>query len=248
MDDLNGGYVNLYHVVSQVLMEGNMDDRWYEKILQLTINGYMELNFTDVITEVKTATLVVNNQNVAPLPKDYISYISIALETEGRIVPLTLNRNIALPNVESCGEYVRTTTTNTNQQFDDTVSTDAYLNGYGSTYTVGGGFNAAYYRIDEVNKQIVFLQHKVQGLTIILDYKGSGLTGANIIPRSCVPALRSYVQWRLVKNDQKSTGIDREEARQEWLRERTKQYARTHAFTMSEFLDLRYENTHRGLK
>ena len=250
--EVDSGYVNLDYVVSLLIMENNMDDRWKEKLLQIAISGYSQLDYTDVITTIKTASITVNNQNVAPFPRDYISYISIALEHEGREVPLTLNRNITLPRNQSCGEWQRTSLTSTNQQFDDTSG--YFVEDYegnlvqNSSYTIGGGFNAAYYRIDEQNKQIIFLKHNMSGLTINLNYKGSGITAYNAISRSAVPALQAFIEWRIKKND-KSFGLGEVEmAKREWITERGKLYARNHAFTFDEFLDLVYENMHRGLK
>ena len=245
----NSGYVNLDYIVKSVIMERNDDDRWYEKYLQLAINGYLELNITDNYKNIKTTTITVNNQNTAIFPNDYINYVSIAFVHQGRLVPLTRNDNIAIPVLEDCGLWDReTTTTSTNGEFDNPNS---YLDrNYSNVarYTQGGGFNGAYYRIDEANKQIVFLQHKTVGMTLLLEYKSVGLSNETIIPRDAVMALKAFVSWEIEDNSNITSESAIERRRRKWLRERGKLYARQHAFTKSEWLDKRYEHTHRGLK
>ena len=242
------GYVNLDYVVAQVMSDRNIDDRGYERILQKVIEGYQMLNFTDTLANLKTVKITVDSQNVARFPDDYVNYVSIALTDGKRLIPLTLNRNIVIPTDQECGEWVRDAITNTNEEFDDASYTypEDYLQD--TKYTVGGGFNHAYYRLDEENKQIIFLKAKAVGLTIILDYKATGLSGNTVIPRDATFALRNYVHWQLNTFDKTVTLGDKEFSRQQWIIERNKLYARRHAFTMTEWLDMRYKNTHRGLK
>lgn len=252
MGVINSGYVDLDYVVASVISERNEDDRWYEKYLQLAIRGYMDLQLGDSIKNIKSTELSVNSQNTVALPDDYIDYVSIALVFEGRLVPLTLNRNLAIPTSKICGVWDRTTITDTNGKFSDPYTYDSYLGSFlddpDGTYNVAGGFNEAYYRIDEANHQIIFLQHKIVGLTIVLDYKATGLSKDVMIPRDAVPAIQAYIDWRLDKRSSNSSLSQIELSRAEWVRENSKLYAKRHALTIDEFLDIRYENTHRGLK
>lgn len=240
---LNDGYVNLDYVVSSVMVDRNIDDRQYEKILHKTIDGYQRLNLTDIITNIKTVYLTVNEQNTAPFPKDYVNYISVSYEFQGRLVPLTFNRNIAMPVNQSCGEWERNSLTDTNEDFKSGGNIIDPVQ-----YTTGGGFNSSYYRIDEANKQIIFLKQRVTGSVFILDYKSSGLGVETQIPRDAIPALVNFVHWQLNIFDRTMSETAIERSRLDWIREKGKLYAMRHSFTMNEYLDLRYKNTYRGLK
>lgn len=245
---IDSGYVNLDYIVAQVMSDRGIDDRGYERILQKAIDGYQQLNFNDVLTNLKTVEITVDSQNTAKFPNDYVNYVSIALTDGKRLIPLTLNRNMALPTNAECGEWVRDAVTETNEEFDDINYTFPRDYMQDTNYTIGGAFNHAYYRIDEENKQILFLKSSATGLTIILDYKAADLSGNTVVPRDAVLALVNYVHWHLNRFDKSVTLGDKEYSRQQWIIERNKLYIRRHSFTLDEWLDMRYKNTHRGLK
>ena len=244
---LNDGYVNLDFIVSSIMIDRNIDDRQYEKILHKVIDGYQRLNINDIIPNIKTVELVVNSQNTVPFPKDYINYVFIGLRFGGRVVPLTLNRNLAIPTEQECGEWVRTSTTITNESLTD-VSTYLDYNTQDVNYTQGGAFNEAYYRIDEANKQIIFLNQRIANYTVVLDYKATGLSESTVVSRDVVPALVNFVHWQLNSFDKTVSETAIERSRLDWVREKTKLYALRHSFTVDEYLDLRYKNTYRGTK
>jgi hypothetical protein len=97
----NAGFVDIEYIASQVRLRMGLDNRWHEKILQFVIDGYGELNLNDTIRNIKTVDLVVDVANVAYFPRDYVEYVSIAIRFGGRIMPLVLNSNIALPTSSS---------------------------------------------------------------------------------------------------------------------------------------------------
>lgn len=243
----NLGLVNLEYVASSVRLRLNKDNRWHEKILQLVIDGYSELKLNDTIRNIKTAIITVNDANIADFPRDYVDYVAIGVAFGGRTYPLVMNRNIILPTEESCGEFSRVTETYTNEQFDDRTSNWFDMPSLPS-YTVGGAFSDAYYRIDHEGGRIVFLTAGFKGLTIIMEYKSLGISDETIIPRDAVPALRSYVKWVLNDSDRSLSETRIEVSRREWIRERDKLYAMNHSFTANEFLDLMKSHTHRGIK
>lgn len=243
----NAGLVNLEYVASSIRLRMNKDNRWHEKILQLVIDGYAELQLNDTIRNIKTVVMTVNDANIADFPRDYVDYVAIAVAFGGRMYPLVMNRNIILPTVESCGEFSRVTDTITNEQFDERTK-DWFTNPSLTSYTVGGAFSDAYYRIDHAGGRIVFLTTGFAGLEIVMEYKSLGISDDTVIPRDAVPALRSYVKWVLNDSDRSMSETRIEVSRREWLRERDKLYARNHSFTANEFLDLMKSHIHRGVK
>jgi len=243
----NAGFVDIEYIASQVRLRMGLDNRWHEKILQFVIDGYGELNLNDTIRNIKTVDLVVDVANVAYFPRDYVEYVSIAIRFGGRIMPLVLNSNIALPTSSSCGELNRVTETITNEAFDERGK-EWFFSPSLVSYTQGGAFSNAYYRIDHEGGRIVFLTENFTGLEIIMQYKSLGISDETIIPRAAIPAMRAYVQWTINNNDRSLSETRIEVSRREWLRERNKLYARNHALTAEEIMDLMRKHTHRGLK
>jgi hypothetical protein len=74
----------------------------------------------------------------------------------------------------------------------------------GEMYGLGGGFNAAYFRIDWERRQIAF-DSEVPSDEIILEYKSSGIdpSGGTIVPRKTVAALIAYIHWQRIENNDK---------------------------------------------
>ena len=244
----NKGLVNLEYVASNIRMLMSLDNRWQEKILQLVINGYSQLQLNDTVRNIKTVVMTVDDTNVAYFPSDYVEYVVIAIRYGGRLTPLTLNRNIILPSEESCGDFVREQIqTGTNEAFDDRLK-DWFRSPHLTSYTVGGAFSNAYYRIDHDNGMIVFLTNNFTGLEVIMEYKALDISNETVIPRQAVPALTAYVDWQLTKHNRKMSETRIEATRRDWNRENKKLYAVNHALTAEEMLDLMRKHTHRGLK
>lgn len=249
------GYITLQHIAASVISDRGIDDRFIEKILGKAIDGYAELNITGIIPSIKVAHLTVTPQNTVSLPNDYVRYSGIGIADNGRMWTFTRNRNILLPANMSCGVYDRNVIeTNTNSQgqistgYIDPIdrSGEGYPTG---SYTAGGGFNLAYYRIDERRRMIVFLnQQSVSGLTIVLEYYSTGVNSNTIIPRDAKRALVCFIHAELDKRDRSITDGMRETSMREWRTERDKLYSRTHAFTPDEFTDEFYEDLSRGVK
>ena len=250
------GYTTIEHIANYVVFHKKIDDRFYEGILQYVIDGYVELNATGIIPSLKVAHLTVNEQNTVSLPNDYMGYSGIGIENNGRMWTFTRNRNILLPANMTCGVWDRQTVeTNTNANGQLAVggfSENPALenNGYPSGgYTQGGGFNIAYYRIDERRRMIVFLnQESVSGLTIVLEYYSTGVNGNTIIPRDAKQALVAYAIMMIDLHASDVADVTKEREVRLWRSERDKLYSRTHAFTSDEFLDEFYEELSQGVK
>lgn len=219
MADKTSGYVNLNYVVNSVLMD--MDEYTTskrKKILQYAIFGMTELNIF-VLPSVEVAYLKQNDDFTVDLPDDYMDYIKVAVEVgdgdQSRIVTLTLNNTLPLPNVDklkicpnSCVDEP-TLTLNGTDYFVPGFGyyfAQHYRNGQyvGEMFGLGGGIGLMQYRIDIKNRQIIFDQ-LFPGGEIVLEYKSTGIKtdGTTTIPRQAVAALRSYIKWQLAENNDK---------------------------------------------
>jgi len=251
------GYVNLDYIAAHVTMMRDDDDRFYEKKLQLAIDGYKELRM-GTLPSVKVAYLTVDAVNTIQFPYDYVDYILIGINNGGRVWTLTRNQNLILPAVQSCGEWVRDNlTTNSNEESQLTNQTDGYAyseHDYrGETvaglYAVGGGFNQAYYRIDNENRQIIFLTDEgLLGMTVILEYISSGINKDTVIPLAAVPAITAYAHWKLSMFDRQENMNTKEMMKYEWINEKGKLRAFANSFTIAEFLDQKYLSLSQGIK
>lgn len=252
------GYVNLDYAAAHATMMRDDDDRFYEKKLQLAIDGFKELNIGGTFPSVRVAYLTVSEQNTIMFPFDYVDYILIGINNGGRIWTLTRNLNLMLPANQSCGEWYRpnlTTTSNESGQgmlpdYGYTFSQHDY-NGQtiSGAYALGGGFNEAYYRIDHANRQIIFLtDESLSGLTVILEYKSSGINKNTIVPLQAVPALDAYIHWKLAIHDRQENMNNKMMFKEEWLNEKGKLRSMMRSFTIDEFLDQKYLALSQGVK
>ncbi len=245
----NVGYVSLNYVASNTMSRIDADNRNKEKILQLIIDGYGELTFSDSIKNIKTSVIEVDDKNVVNFPADYVEYLAVSVRVGGRTYPLVLNNNILRPTEMECGEWIRDfITTETNEVFDtdNVVSYHDYPKL--SSYTSGGAFGGAYYRIDHANRQIIFLTRRLTGLEVVLDYKGLDISENTMIPRQAVAALRAYVINVLDSRNRNLHNYEKDRSLKHWIAEKNKLHSMANAFTAEEYLDIRYRNTHRGLK
>lgn len=251
------GFVNLKYIASHVIMDRNIDDRMMEKILQYVIDGYSVLAMNDIFPSQKVVYLTINEQNTVSLPRDFIDYVLIGLNSGGRIWTLTKNRNLVLPANMDCGEWSRdpiTTTSNQLGQGGDITGAFGYSEHehmgevISGLYATGGGFNAAYYRVDARNRQIIFLTESLAGMTVIMEYLSSGVNAYTVVPRDAIEALVAFVHWKLDNFDRSVPMNMKQMSQSQWRIERDKLYAKNHSFTLGEWLDEKYLSLSQGVK
>jgi hypothetical protein len=264
MADKTSGYVNLNYVVNSVLMD--MDEYTTskrKKILQYAIFGVTELNIF-VLPSVEVAYLRQNDDFTIDLPDDYLDYIKVGVEVGGpderRIVTLTLNNTLPLPNTDklkicpnSCVDEPTLTLNNTDYFIPGFgyYFAEHYRNGQyvGEMYGLGGGMGLMQYRVDLKNRQII-LNELFENGEIVLEYKSTGIKtdGSTTIPRQAVAALRAYIKWELAENNDKLALSAKDRKRKLYLVEyRLLQYF-TNTFTIDEYLDAKYQVSTATLK
>ena len=199
------GFVNLDYVVNNALMDMNdfsMEN--YKRFIQWAVRGFTDLNL-HILDSVKVAYLPLSSAKTAALPSDFIDYMKIGMEINGEVWTFTLNPNMNFPRkVDECGEVQPTNTQNIDDKVVGTRSIIPNFGYYfamhfrngqyvGEMYGLGGGYNNAYFRIDEQRNQIVF-DSEIPADEIILEYKSTGISqnGGSIIPRK-VSQSRSQV-------------------------------------------------------
>lgn len=231
-------------VVAYVLSDMNMESEYPtrgERVAQMILRGYAEFNLYH-IDNIRVAYLTVDENNSVELPYDYIDYIKIATQINGRLWTLTANDNIPLPAVDKCGDQIQSVTS-AYVGVGGYYFPDHYNNGrfIGAAYSLTGGFNYAYYRIDLETRRIFFSGFVPNG-QIVLEYVSTGiaLSSKTIIPRIAVEPLVNYVLYKIALRDprmNRGTIADYKSEYQDSVRLMRFQIG---SMTESEFRDIHY--------
>lgn len=205
-----------------------------------------KLNGMDVIYMTTTKS------SLLPLPSDFIDYTKIGIiDAHGRLWTLTLNDNVFQVPLMDCGEDISTALTgripppNTGYWWVPHYGADG---GYNDTmYSVGGGFNVAYYSIDRQGRNLV-INGLPEGTTVVMEYKSTGikLDDTTIIPTEALETIIAWIDWQDALRGKNGIHPDRAEAIYEGLENQlvTMQLRRT----FDEYQDIIFESWHQGVK
>lgn len=244
------GLVTLRYVVSSALNRIGLDVKFTEKLMQIAIEGFTEMNMF-ITKTFKVSTIDVNpNTNLAQLPSDYIDFLRIAITINGKLYTLTRNEQLILPRTDDCGSEtnlnprVQNTDLYNSQEDIVDVEADVLLSLIAHHYGTSGGANCAYYRIDEERRLIVF-QGRVPNNQFILEYISSGVSvdTETLIPRECVPALRDYVIWQSIENDTRVPMNEKERKKAQYEKSIDYLVAFQNSFSVETYRDIIYETS-----
>ena len=267
MAEGNKAFKNLDYAVNSVLNEiGDYGTTQYQRLLQFGVEGYRELNLYDY-PQIKVVYLELNDNLTVDLPEDFVSYSKIGLCIGGQVYTLSINENLCLPRKEDeCGQPL---TAREMSQFesDRTLFTDNnilntfgdigygyyfashFRNGQyiGEIFGVGGGYNTAYYRIDQERHQIAFTGAIPQG-EIVLEYISTGVSmdGSATIPVQALDPVKKYMHWKRVEYDRQVPLAEKARREQQYEKAIVKFRAFNLAFTMSEYFDKTYRTYRNG--
>lgn len=176
------------------LMAKIEDYAWFEQIalewLSEDARGVTQL------PSLKVKHLQVNPSKQVQLPSDCLRYTKIAVDYGGKLWTLSLCDDITIP------PYVNWANP-TNPEPTD-ISYGVYFlphwymgTYYGALFGLGGGFNQAYYRIDQATNTLYFLDNWT-GREIVIEYlsDGSDITADSLVPKYWIPCLRNYLIWK----------------------------------------------------
>lgn len=246
------GFVNIDYVVKQCLADiQDYSTTQYQRFLQFANLGFIDLNLF-VLENIKVAYLPVNPNKTVNLPDDYIYYTKVGIEVNGKIWTLTLNDSQLMPRkTDDCGETIPPSVEITSQDPANNRLPDYgyyfashYRNGQyvGEMFGLGGGFNTGYFRID-VEKRQITMNSEVPVDEIILEYKSTGISadGTDIIPRQAVQALRAYIHWQRIENNEKIAESKKARKQELYYIEYEKLQLLEGSFTIDEYLDSTYK-------
>lgn len=219
------GLITLRYCVMNVVNELREDDPMahYRYYMQLAIDGFRRLRIKH-INAVKVVYLPVDTEtNTVNLPQDYVDYSKVAVSLNGLVWTLTKNDKLHKPRGYLCGTDILTSSRGETEQVDTSTwggyyFTDHLYSGRWVTdmYAIGGGFNTAYFTIDQERRQIV-LNGTIPNNEIILEYITTGidLSEDTLIPVRALDAVKAYIHWKRIEYDTRVGGGDK--ARKESL-------------------------------
>lgn len=241
--------IKLEQAVLSVMNElQEMGTEKFEYYMQLAIEGYRDINIFDS-NLIRVKHIQCNRTGIYNLPSDFISYRKIGILYNGQVWTLTLNNDLALPRHECCNAQVP------EQPFMDNKYmyqyAPHYYNGtyFDGMYSMGGGVNIAYYRLDLESNQLI-LSPNLVGKEIILEYKSSGISMdlETMIPVTTLQAVKAYIHWRRTEFDDKKPMNEKVRKQQLYDDEVTKLRLLENKFTKDEFMDMFWGTTYQGVK
>lgn len=245
-------YVTLNTVVKSFMNEKNEQSIVnYERYLQMAIEGFSDIRIFN-LNSVEVAFLAVDpDTKIARLPSDFITMSKIGVKINNRYWTLTMNNDIVPIRPESiCATPIESVESTDTTNYGGYYYAPFWRNGYLQTafYSVGGGFNMAYYKIDEPNSRIIF-NGNVPTDEVIMEYVSSGvMAGGSPIPRKAVPAIKAYLHWKTNLYDRNLSLGERQYMEQLYNVELNALRRLENSFTMDQFLDSFYSTTSQSVK
>lgn len=184
------GLIKLDQAVYSYLNETGEGVENFNRYKQIVIEGYTDMNI-HVTNTFEQFISEVNSVNQIALPSDYIDWVGVFLEVNGKYWPLDFNDSIVLPKTDGCasGFY-----------FSDHLLPPDRI-GYGYTvrrYNAGGSF--------AVKDRVIRFSGDFKGKSVYILYISSGVRkGADtFINRAYLPVLKAYLNWIVTIRDKTS--------------------------------------------
>lgn len=254
-DEKTSGVITFDYVVNSVFNQlNNYTQREYDRYLQFAIEGFGQLNLSN-ITTIRVEHLQMNDAKVVELPPDYIDYVKVAVCINGRLWTLSLNENMCVPRAEICGVPVRDIVVADPQNLtipgDGYLFPDHYFNGrfIGGLYGIGGGFNIAYFKVDKERRQMIF-SGTIPNDEVVLEYKSTGVSKNNttLIPFQALAALKAYIHWQRVEYDPNVSMGEKQRKKDLYEEECNVLNTFERSFTVDEYLDMCYRSSKQSPK
>ena len=239
------GFVTLDYIVKNVMVDNwENTEHNYMRYLQWAFRGLKQINF-DVLRDVRTVVLTMNDNRTVDLPLDFVNYTKIGVCVNGFIKVLGTRRDMCLTrSLDNCGNVVRNDVKLNCSVLDDfgpyTYLFYNYRNGenVGQLFGVGGGRNhRGYYRVDTKNRQISFTTDG-EKTDVVIEYISDGVspTGKSKIHVFAEECLIKWIHWQRIDNKKGENQAEKERKRREYYNEFRKLRARMKSFTLDELL------------
>lgn len=246
-----GAMVTLSYIVANI--QNELDDyspQVYNRAMQIIIDGVREMRLYHQAS-IQVAYLVIPDSGIVPFPTDYLHYTKIGIPINGQLITLGVNENMILNRATKCGEDLRKMREFSNQYFPaigDGYFFAPHYRGYtyvGALYGAGGGFNTAYYRIDEAAQQIQFdglIPRISEERIVVMEYASTGITSGAVISAECIEPLKNWYYYKSSRHNPNISMNQKMLYKEDYEASVMRMRAYTQQISMSEFLDTLYKN------
>jgi hypothetical protein len=215
---------NIRYVVISTLNRMRLDvQEYYDWLEQIAIEWLTEEVAGDLIPSVETAKFnTFTGARVWAMPADYIAHCRVGYVYNESFYTLTRRDDLMVDvNDTLCGVNEESLAYQQSLQFTNSMNFPLYY--YTSVlatpiYTISGGKNIAYYKIEGSKRRIVFslTANQVPSGEITIEYlsSGKGVNGNSLLNPVVGAVLRKYLEWQLCEHDNKLYPLAKDKERQ----------------------------------
>lgn len=233
--------MTLKEVVKSFINEAEYSQSKFARLMNIAVDGLKELNL-DVNGVPAVAYLTLDSNTLTcNLPKDYVTYIKIAVSYRDLLIPLLKNNNIRLNADDQACIPTRIGDGSIEEAMPYSWWNWGYYYGYSNVVTGGAQYNLggdrgqiSYYRINERAKQIQF-GNDFAG-TIVLEYLSNPalVDGEYEVHEYVKQALVAYISWAMVRNKEGVPASVIMQRRSEYYNQKRLSKIRYQSFTNDE--------------
>lgn len=222
-------------IIAEFISSADLSEHQFMRLWNIGVRGMQEFNM-DIIGNIKTVLLAVNDNKTVDFPKDFLTLSKLGILNDvGEVVTLTENNNMSTLHqqyVAQLGQLTDVPVIDNNIIYGNpTRFPFLWLNywGYGSDlgyhlYGLQGGTPViGEYKVDEISKTI-YLSDSWPYTTLLMEYLSDGYDcdGQDyMVDVRASEALISYIRWNNAKDLRKKfTTADVEYYRRQYYNER----------------------------
>ncbi len=216
--------MRLRQIVTNYIYSKDSSIHDFARIYALAVFGFQTEFALDIRGTIKTVLLSVNPNKTVALPCDYVSYSKIGIiNQQGEFVCFKINNQLTAYHQEYFDSNERLSGLPTlpangwlgNGQLGYGYGSLLYLNYWfnGTSYNLfglgSGTATVGEYKVDEVNKIILFNPHCFHWDQVLLEYLSTGADDENDdyeVDIRCAAAMKAYIRWADVVDRPKKAG------------------------------------------
>lgn len=236
------------------LVQQDLDDyspKMRKRILQFGINTYRQYIQTGIAPTIDVFYAKPDSLGNINLPDDYEYYTKVAVIYRGRVITLTLNKNMPFNDkIDSCGDPIISATEipMLDQNFGyPFVGHYRAGNFVGELYGMGGGINRfGYFNEDKRRRRIQVTNLPLD--EVVIEYVSSSLNAQTIVDDAAINLIRYGIHQQIALHDAKETQVRRNNMEQEFNKALDHYMLWATVPTIDEFLDMFYLTTKSTVK
>lgn len=217
-------------IARSALMDLGEDESRLEQFLHWAIEGYKDYHF-DQARSTKIKKIPINEHKGAPLPEDYVDWVRVGVQVEGRWIKLTHDPKIfQYPKTfpKQSGSYGQGY--HYYNPFNDKGEHLGKDWGLGEKHNGYGYFSVGEYEI-QLNAS------KVSGKEIILQYLSNELCGDSAVHPYAAKMIKLYVLWQRKENNDRFGIAEKRRAEELYYREQKKVALRLMNLSVDEIIE-----------